>query len=660
MVLPARITAPCPPPGHRHAIPPPGPAGRTARAPATGSPTSPPGPSRTPGCGPPTLWALAQRHRSPSTSTTRSIAPGSSGFGWRASAPSHRRATRTSSSAAATGPFSFLLLGDPGEGDNSQYAVVPPLLVEVRGHGLHGHLQRRDLPRGRAGRLPHEVLPPLPRPRLPDLRRARQPRLVRRAARLHVEPVRDRRAAGAAEGRPRRPRRGSRSSCGGGRTGPSDDDIATMRADRSRQTQVCEPAQPGPYWAIDAGPVRIVGIDTGIVGTLDADQAAWLRRVSLGSDRPKILITGKPLIVNGAAGSPSSGASDIAEVVADPRRQLRGGDRRRHAQLPALPGQARRAHDPVRGQRRRRRVHARDAPDPARRRSMATRTNSSAIRCAATRWRASRSSTTRKFAGGKGWLVLCSAEAATYLSELLQLTPTREQPVPLSRRARIAAKLLQPAPSAQRVPPLRLGVLRLERPAVLQAVPARRRRPTDELTVRCFGVTGCRDASADAAGRGLLQRALLSQRAKRATRRRPARGPSRRRVRAASQARRACVQRSCRPPSIRASSDRGRAGGGAARDASVEAQPRSTPRLDRGSAPRGRDGGRPARVGGVAHDGPLRLALEARPGRRPPTSAAAEASPPLALAEGDAGHGVRASASAAASGHDAIGMALSR
>ena len=72
-----------------------------------------------------------------------------------------------------------------------------------------------------------------------------------------------------------------------------------MRADRSRPKQFCDPAQPGPYWAIDAGPVRIVGIDTGIVGTLDAEQAAWLRRVSLGSDRPKILITGKPLIVNG-------------------------------------------------------------------------------------------------------------------------------------------------------------------------------------------------------------------------------------------------------------------------------------------------------------------------------------------------------------------------
>ena len=54
-----------------------------------------------------------------------------------------------------------------------------------------------------------------------------------------------------------------------------------MRADRCAPRAVLRSRQPGPYWAIDAGPVRIVGIDTGIVGALDADQAAWLRRVSL-------------------------------------------------------------------------------------------------------------------------------------------------------------------------------------------------------------------------------------------------------------------------------------------------------------------------------------------------------------------------------------------
>ena len=49
---------------------------------------------------------------------------------------------------------------------------------------------------------------------------------------------------------------------------------------------------PGPYCAIDAGPVRLVLIDTGILGGIDRDQAEWLREVSAG-DKPKILLTGK-------------------------------------------------------------------------------------------------------------------------------------------------------------------------------------------------------------------------------------------------------------------------------------------------------------------------------------------------------------------------------
>ncbi|TQJ85743.1 metallophosphoesterase [Streptomyces sp. SLBN-31] len=56
--------------------------------------------------------------------------------------------------------------------------------------------------------------------------------------------------------------------------------------------------QPGPYWAIDAGPLRLIGIDTGLLGTIDAEQGAWLREVSQGP-RPKILLTGSPLYVDG-------------------------------------------------------------------------------------------------------------------------------------------------------------------------------------------------------------------------------------------------------------------------------------------------------------------------------------------------------------------------
>ena len=58
------------------------------------------------------------------------------------------------------------------------------------------------------------------------------------------------------------------------------------------------PPQPGPYWALDMDGVRLVAIDTGIKGTLDREQGEWLLRVSRG-DTPKVLLTGKPLWVDG-------------------------------------------------------------------------------------------------------------------------------------------------------------------------------------------------------------------------------------------------------------------------------------------------------------------------------------------------------------------------
>jgi len=58
-----------------------------------------------------------------------------------------------------------------------------------------------------------------------------------------------------------------------------------------------QPKQPGPYWALDAGPLRLVAIDTGVTGELDREQSDWFRRVSR-SPHAKILLTGKPLYVD--------------------------------------------------------------------------------------------------------------------------------------------------------------------------------------------------------------------------------------------------------------------------------------------------------------------------------------------------------------------------
>ena len=101
-----------------------------------------------------------------------------------------------------------------------------------------------------------------------------------------------------------------------------------------------------------------------------------------------------------------------------------------------------------------------------------------------------------KFAGGKGRLTLSSAEAATYLSELLQLKPRAS-----SRCRSRAARGSPPSCCSRRRP--RSGFHRFaseyfdwnDPPFFKQFL--RVDVADDELTVRCFGVTGCRDAVAE-------------------------------------------------------------------------------------------------------------------------------------------------------------------
>ncbi|MFJ3308921.1 metallophosphoesterase family protein [Streptomyces sp. NPDC086549] len=92
--------------------------------------------------------------------------------------------------------------------------------------------------------------------------------------------------------------------------------LAEARKLRSAPAQ--QAVQPGPYWAIDAGPVRIIGIDTGLLGTIDAEQGAWLREVSRGP-RPKILVTGSPLYVDGEHHPCAiEGGGTVDDIVRDP------------------------------------------------------------------------------------------------------------------------------------------------------------------------------------------------------------------------------------------------------------------------------------------------------------------------------------------------------
>jgi len=98
--------------------------------------------------------------------------------------------------------------------------------------------------------------------------------------------------------------------------------------------------QPAPYWLLDTGLLQLVGIDTGITGGIDRDQAAWLRRVSAASDKPKILITGKPLVVDGTRhpgaieGEPDASVDAIVRERAHNYVAAIGGDIHNYQRYP--------------------------------------------------------------------------------------------------------------------------------------------------------------------------------------------------------------------------------------------------------------------------------------------------------------------------------------
>jgi hypothetical protein len=103
--------------------------------------------------------------------------------------------------------------------------------------------------------------------------------------------------------------------------------------------------QPGPYFTIETGPLRFVAIDTGIRGRLDADQGAWLRRVSASSSKPKVLLTGKPLVVDGERKRCDiEGGGEVDEIVRDPAHNYVaaiGGDIHNYQRYPVKLGDGR-------------------------------------------------------------------------------------------------------------------------------------------------------------------------------------------------------------------------------------------------------------------------------------------------------------------------------
>lgn len=79
---------------------------------------------------------------------------------------------------------------------------------------------------------------------------------------------------------------------------PSRETISVDKLEALRRIRRNDHYQPNMYFYIDHPSVRIVCIDTGMKGVVDGEQEAWLRRVS-ADPRPKILVAGNPIYVNG-------------------------------------------------------------------------------------------------------------------------------------------------------------------------------------------------------------------------------------------------------------------------------------------------------------------------------------------------------------------------
>jgi hypothetical protein len=230
--------------------------------------------------------------------------------------------------------IAFLVMGDTGEGDASQYAVVPPLLSQARDTSFLFLCSDVIYPAGGMNDYEAKFFRPYqaydsPIYAIPGnhdwyddctgfmywfcggARRPSWPPPSSAAARLRGMLW-------------RRPPRGD----------PTVEE--RCRALRSRPGQ--QMAQPGPYLVIDAGPLRLVAIDTGITGGIDRDQGDWLRRVSARSPKPKILLTGKPIYVDGEHHpGPIDGGGTVDQIVRSPEHNyiaVIGGDIHNYQRYP--------------------------------------------------------------------------------------------------------------------------------------------------------------------------------------------------------------------------------------------------------------------------------------------------------------------------------------
>lgn len=418
-----------------------------------------------------------------------------------------RHAGRTSSS--------FLLLGDTGEGDASQYALIPPLLEKA--HGTDFMIIMGDVvyPAGDAVDYEDRFYRPYQDYRAPiygvpgnhdwydDLHGFMRHFCT---AKEHSSEAHDHGSMTRWQLTLKRllwrdPKMTDEAA------------VTRMQTLRARPEQVAD--QPGPYFAIDAGPLLIVGIDTGITGIIDRDQAKWLQEISRRSPKPKFLVTGKPLYVDGKR-HPSlieDGHGTVDDIVTSSENNYVaaiGGDVHNYQRYPVTLKDGRTLQYIVNGgggagTQGTHKIPRVDLPG----------VGESDFRCYPRRADSLSIFSQmyeRRFGRVLGSLFIPPDQAAALLEERLGVTPTRraDRSVPIAPGSRRAFKVVELG--RQRLPgPLHEYFVQFfdyNHPPMFKSW-LRVDASPDEILIRCFAATGCREHEKDVpvedAVRGTLQ-----------------------------------------------------------------------------------------------------------------------------------------------------------
>ena len=254
--------------------------------------------------------------------------------------------------------------------------------------------------------------------------------------------------------------------------------------------------QPAPYFVLEAGPVDLVGIDQGIRGTLDREQGEWLRRVSRRSRKPKVLVLGKPIYADGEYHPRGiEGGGTVDEIVRDPENNYVAtvvGDKHNYQRYPVDVGGGRVIQHVVSGgggafTHATHKIPKVDLPG----------VSEEGFRCYPRRGDSLSYYSKlydRKLGLGRGFLYVPPDEAAAIMACRLGIEATREgdRKVKVSERSRRAAARVFPLPGQARGPLYRVFEELFDRnePPLFKNYLRVEVSPRS-LSVSCVGVTGC-------------------------------------------------------------------------------------------------------------------------------------------------------------------------